>query len=277
MTIDQFLYEHPVFRYEEFIAWKTQKGKIKASSVNTALRYFIKTGRIKLIRRKLYAAIPPNQTAESLTVDSYLIAGKATEDAVLSYHTALELMGIAYSTFGQFSYLTQQKSKPFEFNGQWYQSVSVPKALQKIPDPWVGVTLMNRQGVMLKVTNAERTFVDVLDRIELSGGWEEVCRSIANMAVLNIEEVIRYCLMLKNACLNAKVGYFLSQRQGAFAVSEKQLKPLLAAKPKIPQHASKAGHESFQLIKPWNILLPVFVVNQSWVEHYANMPMNHAD
>src|SRR5262249_47180755 len=113
MTIEQFFYENPVFRYEEFIAWKTQKGKIKTSSANTALRYFVKAGRIKHIRRKLYAVVPPNQTAETLVIDSYLIASKATEDAVLGYHTALELMGIAYSTFGQFTYLTQQKSKPF--------------------------------------------------------------------------------------------------------------------------------------------------------------------
>lgn len=271
MSLDQFLYSHPVFRHEEFIDWKIQNGKIKASSANSALRYYIKSGRIKPIRRKLYAAVPPIQTPETLIIDPYLIAGKITEDAVLGYHTALELIGIAYSTFGQFTYLTQQKSKPFEFQGQWFQSVSVPKALQAKHDPWIGVELINRQGLMLNVTNSARTYVDILDRVELSGGWEEVCRSIANLAVLNVDEVIHYCLLLKNACLNAKVGYFLSQRQGAFTVSEKQLEPLFATKPKSPQYASKQSHERFQLIKQWNILLPVSVINQSWEEPNADI------
>lgn len=271
MTIEQFLYDHPVFRYEEFIAWKTAKGNVKLSSADTALRYFITQGRIKPIRRKLYAAVLPNQTMETLIVDPYLVAGKATEDAVLGYHTALELMGTAYSTFGQFTYLTQHKSKSFEFDGRWFQAVSVPTALQKQHEPWVGINLINRQGITLKVTNPARTFVDALDRIELSGGWEEVCRSIANLVTLNIDEVIRYCLMLNNAGLSAKVGYFLSQRQGAFAVSEKQLEPLLASKPKTPQHVAKPGHERFQLVKQWNILLPVSVINQSWEEPNADI------
>lgn len=271
MSIEQFLYDHPVFRYEEFIAWKTAKGKIKLSSADTALRYFITKGRIKPIRRKLYAAVPPNQTAEILEVDPYLVAGKTTEDAVLGYHTALELMGAAYSTFGQFSYLSQLKSKPFEFEGRWFQAVSIPTVLQKKHESWIGVNIINRQGVALKITDPARTFVDVLDRIELSGGWEEVCRSIANIAALNIEEVIHYCLMLNNAGLSAKVGYFLSQRQGAFAVSEMQLEPLLASKPKTPQHVSKPSQERFQLIKRWNILLPVSVSKQLWEEPNADI------
>ena len=75
--------------------------------------------------------------------------------------------------------------------------------------------------------------------------------------------------MLDNARLNAKVGYFLSQRKGAFAVTEKQLAPLLAAKPKTTQYiAGKAG-EQFQLIKSWNIYLPLSVINQSWEESDA--------
>lgn len=78
------------------------------------------------------------------------------------------------------------------------------------------------------MTNAARTFVDVIDRVELYGGSEEVYRSISGLAVLNIDQVIDYCSMLDNVRLNAKVGYFLSQRQAAFAVTEKQLAPLLA-------------------------------------------------
>jgi len=266
MKIERFFYEHPVFRHEEFAACKASEGEIKPSSVNTALRYYLKVGQIKRIRRKLYVVIPPNQTPESVMVDPYLIAGKATEDAVLGYHTALELMGAAYTTFGQFTYITTQKSKPFEFQRRWFQSVAMPTALQKNQKAFINIDTKDRQGVSLKVTNPERTFVDVLDRVELSGGWEEVCRSIQNFSVLNIDEVIAYCLLLENKRLNATVGYFLSQRKGAFAVSDAQLKSLLNAAPKIPQYASKKTKEKFELIKPWNILLPVSVIHQTWEE-----------
>lgn len=266
MSVDQFFFEHPVFRHEEFVQFKLTHGDISPISVNTALTYYAKSGKIKPIRRMLYAVIPPNQTTDSVLIDPYLVAGKATEDAVIGYHSALELLGVAYSSFGQLTYITQQKSKPFDFDGHWYQSVAAPQALQKKQAANSYVDTVNRQGVDIRVTNAARTYVDALDRIELGGGWEEVVRSLSSLAVLNIDQVIDYCLMLNNARLNAKVGYFLSQRQGAFAVTKEQLAPLLAEKPKVAQYIAGVSGESFQFVKDWNIYLPLSVINQSWEE-----------
>jgi predicted transcriptional regulator of viral defense system len=265
MTIERFFYEHPVFRQEEFALFKLIHGESNSHAVKMALFYYVKQGRIKSIRRKLYAVVPPNQTVDTVLIDPYLVAGQVTEDAVIGYHSALELLGVAYSSFGQLTYITQQKSKPFEFDGHWYQSVAVHNALQKIYASDIYVNTVNRQGVDIKVTNAARTFVDVLDRVELCGGWEEVYRSISSLAVLDVEQVIDYCLMLDNARLNAKVGYFLSQRHEAFAVTEQQLAPLIARKPKTTQYLGSPG-EPFQLVKPWNIYLPLSVINQSWEE-----------
>ena len=266
MNIERFFHEHPIFRHEEFVAWKLEQGPIQVSSLNMALQYYVKTGRITQIRRKLYAVLPPNQTPATITIDPYLLTGKSALDSILAYHTALELHGVAYSAFNQFNYLSKHKNKPFEFHGQWFQAVAHPTILQKKMRISFGVQIINRQGLDIQITDSARTFVDVLDRVELCGGWEEVCRSINNIAVLNCDEVIEYCLMLGNARLAAKVGYFLEQRQGAFAVNEAQLKRLLDAKPIIPQYVSKRGHEKFQLIKKWNLLIPVSVINKSWEE-----------
>ena|SRR3990167_84946 len=197
---------------------------------------------------------------------SYLIAAKSASDSVLAYHTALELYGVAYSTFGQLTYFTKKKNKLFEFQGQWFRAVAHPLALKEKNQTLRFVQTINRQGLDIHITNPARTFVDVLDRVELCSGFEEVYRAIRNMVVLNIDEVIEYCLLLVNACLAAKVGYFLEQRQGAFAVSKAQLKLLLAAKPKMPQYISKQRHEEFQLIKKWNLLMPSRVIRQVWEE-----------
>jgi predicted transcriptional regulator of viral defense system len=84
--------------------------------------------------------------------------------------------------------------------------------LEKRKKIGTNLNTINRQGLDLQTTNIARTFVDVLDRIELCGGWEEVFRSVANIAIVNVDEVMEYCLMLNNACLIAKTGYFLSLR-----------------------------------------------------------------
>jgi predicted transcriptional regulator of viral defense system len=270
MAIEQFFYEHPVFRYEEFAAWKSLNHNIKAASIASALRYYIKTGKIISIRRNLYGVVPPNQSADTITIDPFLIAAKATTDAVIGYHSALELLGVAYSSFGQFTYITEQKSKPFEFQGQWFQSVAPPIALKNVT-PATNINIINRQGLELRTTTSARTFVDVLDRIDLCGGWEEVYRSIANIAIVSIDEIIEYCLMLNNACLVAKVGYFLSIRQGALSISDETLQPLLKAKPNRPIYASKRKREKFHLVKQWNILLPESVIYQTWEEPYADI------
>lgn len=269
MTLEQFFYEHPVFRYEEFVLFKSTQGQSGPHAIKMALSYYVKQGRIKSIRRKLYAVVPPNQSADTVFIDPYLIAGKVTEDAVVAYHSALELMGVAYSSFGQLTYITQQKSKPFEFDGHWYQTVAVPKILQEKQKYDNCVEIINRQGVDIRVTNAARTFVDVLDRVDLCGGWEEVYRSLSGFAALNAEQVVQYCLTLNNARLNAKVGFFLSQRQDAFAVSKHLLSLLLEKRPKVPQYIAGLNTDQFQLVKPWNIYLPLSVINQSWEEPNA--------
>lgn len=266
MSMEQFFYEHPVFRHEEFTLIKSALGTMNPIAIKAALAYYVRLGRIKIIRRKLYAVVPPNQSVDSVFIDPYLVAAKATEDAVIGYHSALELLGVAYSSFGQLTYITQQKSKSFDFDGHRYQSVSSPVALQKKQAVDRYVDTINRQGVDIRVTNAARTFVDVLDRIELCGGWEEVYRSVSSLALLNIDQVIDYCLILDNARLNAKVGYFLSQRQDAFVVAEQQLAVLLARKPKVAQYIRGTATEQLQLVKPWNIYLPLSVINQSWEE-----------
>ena len=159
-----------------------------------------------------------------------------------------------------------QQIKPFEFRSQWFQSVALPLALKKSGNENIEIEKLDRQGMTIQVTNLARTFVDVIDRIALSGGWEEVVRSISNMAVLDIDAVINYCLLLDNRILAAKVGFFLEQRQGAFAVNEDLLKPLLKKKPLTPQSLVLHDKESGQLIKKWNLILPLHVLNKSWEE-----------
>jgi hypothetical protein len=71
--------------------------------------------------------------------------------------------------------------------------------------------------------------------------------------------------MLNNHRLAAKVGFFLEQRKGAFAVDDRILEPLLKLKPLVPQYLSDQ-HGSCKLVKKWNVMLPSSVLKQSWEE-----------
>ncbi|MEM1244392.1 MAG: transcriptional regulator, partial [Pseudomonadota bacterium] len=160
--IEKFFYEHPVFRFEEFAKWKKDNASDTETAVYQSIHYYIQTKRIIRIKKALYAVIPPNETEESVSVDPYLIAGKASEDSVLGFHTAMELYGMAYSVFQQFYFLSQQKIKPFIFSDQYFQPVSLSKNLLKADKQQLEVDVINREGVNIKITSIERTFVDVL-------------------------------------------------------------------------------------------------------------------
>ncbi len=266
MFIESFFYSHPIFRFEEFVQWKIKQGTNNPQAMWKALHYHTKAGHLINIRRGLYAFIPPNETLDTILIDPYLLAAKLAVDSTLAYHSALELHGVAYSVFEKFSFLTVHKNKSFEFQGRLYQPVSHPTVLKNQDLRHFGVEKTDRQGQIIYVTNLERTFVDVLDRIELSGGWEEVLRSISNMVILNLNEVIRYCLMHKNRILTAKVGFFLEQRQGAFAVDNEALDSLLKFKPSTPQYLMNHSLEQCRLVKKWNLMVPLRVLEKSWEE-----------
>lgn len=266
MNIDRFFFEHAVFRQEEFAAFKAKRGTTNLATIRQALQYYLRNKRIVAIRRGLYAVVPPNETPEGLSVDPYLVASKSATDSIIAYHSALELHGVAYSLFQQFTFITRQKIKPFLYQEQRFQPVAIQKILSKKKAENFGVETINRAGLEIKITTLDRTFVDVLTRIDLSGGWEEVCRSINSIGVLDVEKVVAYGLKLDSPVVAAKVGFFLEQRQGAFAVSDKTLKRLLMKKPKSPYYLVKAGKESGEFVKKWNLIVPRSILYQTWEE-----------
>ena len=67
-----------------------------------------------------------------------------------------------------------------QFRSRQYVRISVPYALRMDGEEMINVEQSNRAGVVVRVTNLERTLVDVLDRPETTGSWEEIWRSLEN-------------------------------------------------------------------------------------------------
>ena len=266
MNAASFFLKNPIFRYEDFATWKMKRGTSNPLSITSAIQHYLKTGRLLRLRRGVFAVIPPGETHDNVVIDPYLLSAKTAKDSILAYHSALDLYGLSYSAFEQFTFLTHQKIKPFEFREQWFQPVSIPTVLEKKGVETFATQTIDRLGMDIKITSVERTYVDILDRVELCGGWEEVCRSIDNIVVLDIDIVIEYCLMLGNATLAAKVGYFLEQRTGAFTVPFEKLSKLEQVKPRAPQYIMDRHREKSHLVSKWNLMIPISILNKTWEE-----------
>jgi len=262
MKLDRFFVKHPVFTVEELDEYLGKENRTRDS----LLAYHRRYGRIISIRRGLYAVVPPGSSPESAPVDPYLLASKMTTDATLGYHTALEFHGKAYSVFNKIYYLCGRNSQPLLFRSYEFISVLVPKALRGHPSELFGLKQYERSGVAIRATNLERTLVDVMDRPDISGSWEEIWRSLESVEYFKLDDVVEYALLLGNATTASKVGFFLDQHRSERNVNDAQLDRLRTLRPRQPHYLDRNNRKGGQLVAAWNLVVPDVVINRTWAE-----------
>jgi len=264
MKVKQFFETHPVFRYEEFADFMASQGTNRPESWRQQLSYHQKAEHIVHIRKFLYAVKP--MLSQEPWVDPYLIASKAATDSILAYHSALELHGIAYTTFGEFTYLTNRQKKTFNYEAQRFRAIIQPKSLIEDRCTDYGMDTIARGGMTIKVTSLERSIVDVLDRPDLGGGWEEIWRSFEYITQLDLNKIIDYVLLLKNSTTVAKVGYFLEQLPTHLVGDQKTIEKLLSYVPKQPHYMNRNRQGEGKYIEKWQLIVPLEIINRTWEE-----------
>ena len=261
---ETFFRRHPVFTGEELSTHLASRVTVGHRSQEALLAYHTKTGRVIRVRRGLYAVVPPGAETMSYPVDPYLIAGKLAPDGVLSHHTALEFHGRAYSAWNQLIYSASRPVESLTFRSHAFQGTKFPEALRRSGSEHFDVLSRERSGVRVRVTSLERALVDVLHRPDLSGGWEEVWRSLESVEFFNFDRVLEYVFLLGNATTAAKVGFFLEQHRDALMVEERHLRPLRERRPRQPHYLDRSKRKPGGLVADWNLVVPKDVLERSW-------------
>lgn len=260
LSTHQFLSSHPVFTKAEFIA---ALGPSRTRDVQ--IEYYTRTGRILRIRRGLYLTQSPGAHGAP-SPDPFLIASKMAPDAVIAYHSALAFFGRTHSQRSVVTFLTDQAARPFSFGGWSFRAVPFPKPFHSPQERLFGVRTEDRQGISIRVTGFERTLVDVLDRPDLSGGWEEVWRSLEAVEYFNLDTVIEYALSLRNATTAAKVGFFLEQHREPLMVDSHHLDQLRSHRPRGRHYLDRSEVKDGKLVPGWNLIIPRRILERSWQE-----------
>jgi predicted transcriptional regulator of viral defense system len=265
-SLEVFFSRHPVFTVKEMEQFLKEHYSGNVHTRKALLTYYRNRGRIIPLRRGLYASVPPGSEPETYPVDPFLITAKLTDDAVLAYHTALEYYGKAYSTYRRYTYTSLTKSASFHFKSNRFLRVPVPKPLRERQTPMWGIESYKRAGIEVHVTTFERTFVDCLDRPDLTGSWEEIWRSLESIEFFDLDAVLEYTIMLDNATTASKTGYFLEQHKESLLVEDRYLEELKKMKPKQPHYMVRGNRAECRMVKGWNLLVPEELINQSWSE-----------
>jgi len=264
MSVRTFFNSHPVFRVEEFAAFLAARDSTNPKTREASLAHYLQAGRILRVRRGLYVTVPEGSDHETYPVDPYLVAGRVTADAVLACHTAMEFHGKAHSVREHFTYLSASMPRPLSFRGCRYRGVPFPKQLRESHQEMVEVQTHDRLGLAVRVTSLERTFVDMLHRPDLSGGWEEIWRSLESVTFFDLDKVVDYALLLENSTTIARVGFFLEQHREGLMVEESHLERLRGHRPKAPHYMSRGKRAAGHLVRGWNLVVPVDVLERSW-------------
>jgi len=214
------------------------------NNAKETLRRYKKLGLIAQVRRDLYVATDLGTKAS--LASKYEIAGHVTPSSYLAYHAALEYHGLAHKVLNILYISSIDAFRNFEYDGIRYifcQSYSDAGIICPATDSHV------------RVTDLERTVLDCINHIDLSGGLEELIQCLAIITVINESKLLEYLACFDKPFLYQKTGFILRYFQKEMNLSDDFFE---LCKSKTGQSARYLTnkHESDTYFKEWRLIAP---------------------
>jgi len=220
------------------------------------LRRYKKQGLISQVRRDLYAA---TDLASKVSLASkFEIAGNITSSSCLAYHAALEYHGLAHQVFYELYISSKEIFNNFDYEGISYtfcKSKSDVGVVNPVTDP------------LVRVTDLERTILDCIDRIDLSGGLEELIECFAIITYVNENKLLDYLYHFDKQVLYQKTGFILGYFQKEMKLSEVFFKLCKSKIGKSTRYLTDT-QESNIYFKEWKLCAPENIL--SFLEQGGN-------
>ena len=254
----QFLATHPVFTFAEF---REALGEGKSEkTLRNQIAYYLRRERICSIGQGgIYCVVPAGASSDRYVPDRFLVASRLRPDAVIVCHSAFEFMGAANQVFATTYYASAAPKRVLRFRGTTYHCLRRERSQE---DVQAGIGTETVAGLPVRVTSRERTVLDCLDRPVYGGGWDEVCRCIASLPVLDLPWILEYLRGRRKPTLAAKTGYVLETYRDKFYPSQDWLEELRALSPRSAVKLDR--HRRGVYVGRWNLVVPEDLVR--WLE-----------
>lgn len=253
LTTDEFLATHTVFTLTEAVQALAPKGG--RAAVQERLKYAAGNGRIKTIVSGVYATVPYGVDQKTYQPDPYLTTLAVRPDAIFCYHSALDLLGAAYSSWRQVTVFTARRRSTVRLNDAEIRFLSHPIPLQRTGKTELGVLSTRRVEKMLHYTGAKRTIVEGFRIPRLTGGLGELLASISGLPVLDTALLVEVLEAYDKRILWGATGWFLETYRERFFVEDAILDQIEKRIPRSPQYLVSTDRGG-KLIPRWNIIVP---------------------
>lgn len=220
---------------------------IAISSMKTTLKRSLEAGQIKRVRRGVYVS-NIGRFADS-RVDAAELVMAIDNEAVLSYHSALEIYGVAHNVSSVCQFRSHLIKSMFLYSGITYKPFSYSSVVLE-------QSVQERENLAVLVTTKEQTVIDCLEYPDRAGGIEEVIMSLTLFPYLDVTKLIEL-VSTRSASLAARVGWLLEQKAHDWRVSPNALNELEQFAQGGPFRLDKNSLRSRGWSKRWKLCLPV--------------------
>jgi predicted transcriptional regulator of viral defense system len=258
----RFLESHEVFTLDEFMAAVDPGVSVRTREAN--LRNAIKRDQAFRICRGLYAS--NLGVFRDRVPNTMLIAAKAAPDAVVAYHSALEVHGVAHTPARTVYFLSGKKVSPFSVRGYRFRRAPAPDDRREQPTERALITDVRAGGALVPTTSRERTLVDCLSRLDLAGGLEELLRSVGTFTTMSSADVARYAGSLGSPTLVARAGWLLSLMQREWLFDTAPLEEMRRSLGRGTYWLQRRRPEvDYDFVSEWRLYVPAGLPYRDWL------------
>lgn len=220
------------------------------------LRRYKKQELISQVRRDLY--VVTDLATKTSSASKYEIGSQINSSSYLSYHAALEYHGLAHQVFYEMQISSKEKFNNFEYNGISYVYSESKSDAGVITPP---------ADTLIRVTDLERTVLDCINRIDRSGGLEEMIECFALITYVNEQKLHDYLNLFNKQALYQKTGFILSYFQKEMKLSDAFLRFCKSKIGKSIRYLT-VSQESNIYFKEWQLYAPKNIL--SFLEQGGN-------
>ena len=178
-------------------------------SARSAVKRLMKYNKILKIRNNMYTYVDV-KTGEP-KVDKYEVASCITPTSYISHESALEYYGVSTNEIREVYVSSQTSFRTFEFQGYRFKYV---------PAKYLEGIIEIKRGNGLKITDKERTLVDIVKEINRINQLENIKLYIEKISSIKEEALLRYMELYNNQFLFQKIGFILSEYKNTLHISD---------------------------------------------------------
>ncbi len=215
-----------------------------------AVAYLIKNNYARRVKSGLYYLIPFEHRDTDWQPDVLIVGSKISSDYFYSHATALALFGILPGPPPRVAVTVPKRFRKFQYSSHTYYPVETRH--------YFGFRDLDYKGISIKVSDRERTFIDCLSRLDLSGGVVGAFRNLNNFGLSNFVLLMEYLERIGKKSTMVRCGFALDFFKDNWEADEEIINELKKRARNGPVYYLDRGipKGTGKLVKDWNLIIP---------------------